>query len=102
VFTQPDGSPWRPETITDRWRCQWPALSLPRLRLHDLRHCHASLLLAEGVPIKVVSERLGHATIGMTMDVYAHVLPAMDRDAAAAIGRALGTDPKPPEAPGTT
>lgn len=49
-----------------------------------------------------VSERLGHATIGMTMDVYAHVLPAMDRDAAAAIGRALGDAPEPARTPDAT
>ena len=59
------------------------------MTLHALRHCHACLLLDQGVPIKVVSERLGHSTIAMTMDVYAHVLPAQDRDASAAIRRAL-------------
>jgi len=89
VFTTPDGWPWRPEVITDRWRRQWPGLELPRLRLHGLRHCHACLLLDQGVPVKVVSERLGHSTIAMTMDVYAHVLPAQDRNAADAIARAL-------------
>jgi integrase len=78
-----------PEVVTDRWRCRWPAPDLPRIRLHDLRHTHATLLLAAGVPIKVVSERLGHTTIALTMDVYAHVLPAMDRDAAVAYGRLL-------------
>ena len=60
------------------------------MRLHATRHVHATLLLARGVPIKVVSERLGHTTIAMTMDIYAHVLPAQDRDAAEAIGLALG------------
>lgn len=89
VFTDPDGQPWRPQVVTDRWRHQWPALELPRITLHALRHCHACLLLDQGVPIKVVSERLGHSTIAMTMDIYAHVLPAQDRDASAAIGRAL-------------
>ena len=89
VFTRPDGMPWRPEVISDRWRHQWPALDLPKITLHALRHCHACLLLDQGVPIKVVSERLGHSTIAMTMDVYAHVLPAQDRDASAAIRRAL-------------
>jgi len=44
VFTRPDGQPWKPEIITDRWRRQWPRLQLPKLRLHDLRHCHACLL----------------------------------------------------------
>ena len=89
VFTGPDGQAWHPQRITDRWRRQWPGLDLPRIRFHDLRHCSASLLLDQGVPIKVVSERLGHTKIAMTMDLYAHVLPAQDRGAAAAIGRVL-------------
>lgn len=89
VFTRPDGTAWRPEVVTDRWRRLMATLDLPRLTLHDTRHCHATLLLEAGVPIKVVSERLGHASIGMTMDTYAHVLPAMDRDAAAAYARLL-------------
>jgi integrase len=86
VFTRHDGSPWRPELVTDRWRGQWPGLELPFVRLHDLRHTNATLLLQAGVPIKVVSERLGHSRVAMTLDVYAHVLPAMDRAAADAIG----------------
>ena len=92
VFTRPDHSPWPPTIVTDRWRGQWPRLArsgVPRIRLHATRHVHATLLLSAGVPIKVVSERLGHSTIAMTMDTYARVFPAMDRDAAAAIGRAL-------------
>jgi integrase len=48
----------------------------------DLRHTHATLMLSAGVPVKVVSERLGHATIALTLDIYAHVLPAMDGEAA--------------------
>lgn len=95
VFTRDDGTPWPPASITDRWRCQWPRLAelgVPRIRFHATRHVHATLLLEQGVPIKVVSERLGHSTIAMTMDVYAHVLPAMDRDAAAAIGATLDAD----------
>jgi integrase len=93
VFTRSDGSPWSPSQVTDRWRDQWPRLAragVPKIRLHATRHVHATLLLARGVPIKVVSERLGHTTIAMTMDIYAHVLPAMDRNAAEAIGLALG------------
>jgi integrase len=98
VFTRDDGSPWPPTQITDRWRDQWPHLArvgVPKIRLHATRHVHATLLVSRGVPIKVVSERLGHATIAMTMDIYAHVLPAMDRNAADAIGLALG-DPSDP------
>jgi integrase len=55
----------------------------PPIRLHDLRHSHASLLLAAGVPVKVVSERLGHSTVTVTLDVYQHVLPGMQAEAAA-------------------
>ena len=88
VFARPDGRPWRPESITDRWRRQWPRLDLPKLTLHSLRHCHACLL-DQGVPIPVVSQRLGHTNVMMTMRVYGHVLPAQDHAAAAAIGRAL-------------
>jgi integrase len=56
--------------------------ALPRLRLHDLRHAHATLLLKERVPIKVVSERLGHAHPGFTMATYQHMLPGMQAAAA--------------------
>ncbi len=55
---------------------------VPRIRLHDVRHTHASLLLSAGVPVKVVSERLGHSDVAFTMRVYQHVLPGMQRDAA--------------------
>ena len=52
------------------------------IRLHDLRHTHGSLLIKEGVPVKVVSERLGHANIAFTIETYQHVLPGMQADAA--------------------
>jgi integrase len=61
-------------------------MDLPRIRLHDLRHTHATLLLKEGVPPKVVSERLGHSSVAFTMQVYQHVLPGMQADAAATFG----------------
>ena len=51
------------------------------LRFHDLRHTHASLLLARGVHPKIVSERLGHASISITLDTYSHVLPGLQEDA---------------------
>ena len=61
---------------------------------HDLRHTHASQLLRAGVPVKVVSERLGHATTSITLDIYAHTLPGMQQEAvdkiAAALGAAVG------------
>jgi integrase len=55
---------------------------LPKIRLHDLRHTWATLALEAGVPLKVVSERLGHATTAITADIYSHVAPALDRHAA--------------------
>lgn len=62
---------------------------LPYIRLHDLRHTHATLLLKAGVPIKVVSERLGHSTPGFTMATYQHVLPGMQSEAAVLFGKLL-------------
>ncbi len=55
---------------------------MPVIRLHDLRHTHATLLIKSGVPVKVVSERLGHATPTFTIETYQHVLPGMQADAA--------------------
>ena len=58
---------------------------LPTIRLHDLRHTHATLALQAGVHPKVVSERLGHATVSITLDTYSHAIPAMQEEAAALI-----------------
>ncbi len=57
----------------------------PPIRLHDLRHTHASHLLASGVNVKVVSERLGHASVAFTLDTYAHTMPGQQADAAAQV-----------------
>ena len=62
---------------------------MPRIRLHDLRHTHATLLPQAGTPIKAVSERLGHAKTSITLDTYAHVLPDMQDRAVDAIDAAL-------------
>jgi integrase len=63
---------------------------LPRIRFHDLRHTAATLLLGRGVNPKIVSEMLGHASIGITLDIYSHVLPTMQQSAAAQMDAALG------------
>jgi len=68
-----------------------PAL-LPTIRLYDLRHTCATLLLLADTPAKVVSERLGHGSITLTLDTYSHVLPTMQRRAADVMGRLLGRD----------
>ncbi len=85
VFAMPDGSPWNPDVITQRFALLVKASELPRIRLHDLRHTHASHLLAAGVNVKVVSERLGHSSVAFTLDVYAHVMPGQQAAAAAAV-----------------
>jgi integrase len=56
---------------------------LPVIRLHDMRHSYATAALATGVPVKVVSQRIGHADVGVTLKIYAHVMPGDDQDAAA-------------------
>lgn len=65
---------------------------LPQMRLYDLRHTAATLALAAGVPAKVISEQLGHATSAFTLDVYSHVLPHMQAEAAVRVAALLGMD----------
>jgi len=89
VFAQPDGSPIHPDLFSQTFDRHLVKSALPRIRLHDLRHTHASILLAAGVPVKVVSERLGHSSPAFTMSVYQHVLPGMQADAAIAFAHAV-------------
>jgi integrase len=65
------------------------AAGLPRIRLHDVRHSYATAALAAGVPPKVISQRLGHATIAITMDTYSHVIPSLDEQAAETVARLI-------------
>ena len=58
---------------------------MPAARLHDMRHLHATLALAVGVPTRVLADRLGHSTTAVTSDIYQHVLPDLDRDAASKV-----------------
>jgi len=94
-----DGSePWRPSGVTQAIRRLRDRLGLAGLRGHDLRHMHATQLLADGVPIKTVSGRLGHTLASTTLNIYAHALEAADQDAATSIGRTLARPaPPPPE-----
>lgn len=94
VFARPDGDPLHPDYFSQAFERLIAKMDLPRIRFHDLRHTHATLLLKAGVPIKVVSERLGHASVAFTMQVYQHVLPGMQADAAATFGEMVfGTPP---------
>jgi len=85
VFTREDGTALHPEGLSATFERESRAAGLPRIRLHDLRHTHATLALQAGVHPKVVSERLGHASVSITLDTYSHAIPAMEADAAAAV-----------------
>ncbi len=89
VFTRPDGQPVHPHTLSQTVDRLQRAAGVPPIRLHDLRHTHATLMLKHGIPLKVVSERLGHSTPAFTMAVYQHVLPGMQRDAANTFARLI-------------
>ena len=82
VFTGTDGKEVHPHSISQTFERLARGADVPVIRFHDLRHTHATLLIKEGVPVKVVSERLGHATTAFTMETYQHVLPGMQADAA--------------------
>jgi integrase len=90
VFTTELGRPIRPDSVTQAFGRLVDSTDLPRIRLHDLRHTHASHLLMAGVNVKVVSERLGHASVSFTLDTYAHVMPGQQAEAAAAVAALLG------------
>jgi integrase len=81
--------PLLPDSITHAWVHLVRRCGLDGIRLHDARHSHASLLLKQGVHPKVVSERLGHAGIAITMDLYSHVAPGMQQAAALGFDKAM-------------
>jgi integrase len=99
VFTWPDGRPLHPDLITDWFqrhakRVVWEQdghtkVGLPPIRLHDVRHSYATAALAAGIPAKIVSERLGHANVQITLDTYSHVIPGLDEQAAATVARLI-------------
>ncbi|HMT61270.1 MAG TPA: site-specific integrase, partial [Microthrixaceae bacterium] len=85
VFTREDGSAIHPDRFSHWFADLVEKAGVPPIRLHDLRHTHATLALEAGVHPKVVSERLGHATVGITLDLYSHVTPSLDELAAETI-----------------
>jgi len=82
VFTRENGALVHPDLLTTWFRLRAGEAGVTLIRLHDLRHTHASLALQAGIPAKVVSERLSHATVAFTLDVYSHVVPGLQEDAA--------------------
>ena len=102
VYAWGDGKPVDPDFLDKRFRELLNEKQLKKLRFHDLRHTHATMLLLEHVSIKVISERLGHSSTSITQDIYSHVLPEMQLEAANAMERLLTpakpepTKPTPP------
>ncbi len=95
VFTRPDGHPIEPATLTRHFNALLRRAHLRQIRSHYLRHSTATLLLEQGVELVVIKELLGHAHIGVTATVYAHVRLRLQRQAIDLLGRTLG---KPSEA----
>ncbi len=93
VYQQIDGKPYDPEYVTRNFNRIINKISkelnINKIRFHDLRHTHATLLLKAGVNPKIVSERLGHSNISITLDTYTHVLPDMQKEAAEKLNNLL-------------
>ncbi len=89
VFTRENGAPLHPDLATDAFARVLRTAGLPPIRLHDLRHTAASLALQAGVPMKVVSEQLGHSSLAITADTYTSVLPVVARAAAEAVAQVI-------------
>ncbi len=95
VFTNGTGEPPDLRTVTQyHFKPALERAGLPiSIRLYDLRHTHATLLLLADIHLKIVSERLGHSTITITLDTYSHVLPGMQKESAEKIGKMLFAEP---------
>jgi integrase len=92
IFARADGSLPDPASITRSFARVLKNAGLPHVRIHDLRHTHATLLLKARVHPKVVSERLGYASVAITLDIYSHVLPGLQEAAAEKFDRILETE----------
>lgn len=89
VIRQPKGKEFSPDSLTQKWIRFRTAKGLKDIRLHDLRHTCATSMLLAGINIKVIQKRLGHSDISTTMNIYAHVLPSMNKDAGEKIDAAI-------------
>lgn len=94
VFSNVEGKPLRPNTVTRAWTTLAARCGLKVIRLHDARHTHASLMLKQGIHPKVVQERLGHSSIQMTIDTYSHVAPGIQEAAAKRFDEILNHKPE--------
>lgn len=89
MFSREDGSAIHPDRMYDWFKQKVRELPLPHIRIHDIRHSYASAALAAGVAAKVVSERLGHANVVITLDTYSHVLPGLHENAATKVAELI-------------
>jgi integrase len=89
VFAREKGDPFHPDGLSGMFEAAVKRAGLPRIRFHDLRHVSAALAIRAGVHAKVLSERLGHSSIAITMDVYGHLMGGLDVEAAAGIAAVL-------------
>lgn len=92
VWCTPEGKPLSHWNLNRQFKGLLTKAGLPDIRFHDLRHTHATVLLSQSTHPKVVQERLGHSSINVTMDIYSHVMPDIQRKAADQIGKALGLE----------
>jgi integrase len=99
MFTDGGGELIHPHAISQAFERIARRAGVPVIRLHELRHTHGTLLISAGVPVKVVSERLGHATPGFTIDTYQHVLPGMQAEAARTFEQLVVNDVLPAVTP---
>jgi len=93
VVAKENGEPIHPHTFSQSFERIVEKAGLPRIRLHDVRHTHATLALKAGVPVKVISERLGHESPAFTLKQYAHVIPGMQAEAAAQVAAMIDGSP---------
>lgn len=93
IFSQADGSPLQPDSITQAFTRLARSIGLHGVRFHDLRHTHATLMLRQGVHPKIVSERLGYSTVAITLDTYSHVLPGLQEAVAQRFEEGLQISP---------
>lgn len=89
VFCREDGAPVRPDSFSRRFQTLASAAGLPVIRVHDVRHTYASIALTAGTHPKVVADRLGHSTIGTTLDTYSHVVQSLEDQAAAQVAAVI-------------
>ena len=94
MFGNEDGTLIFPDSVTKAFQRLSREAGLPVIRLHDLRHTWATLALQAGVHPKVVSDRLGHATSSITLDLYSHVHPALDAEAATTVAALFSGQPR--------